>query len=68
MGSLRGNGFVHNDYPGGVVLYTMILQGRERVFAPFESYPGGLSGGGCGWLWMKLIAALLHVDFSLVDI
>ena len=35
--------FVHNDCPEG------------RVFAPFESCPGGLSWGG--WFWMKLIPA-----------
>ena len=30
--------------PGGGFLYTMIVLG-ERVFAPFESCPGGLSQG-----------------------
>ena len=39
---------------GEGVSYTMIVRGR--VFAPFESCPGGLSQGG--WFWMKLIAAL----------
>ena len=44
----------------GGFLYRMIVPGG-RVFAPFKSCPGGLSQGwgGGGWLWMKLIPALL---------
>ena len=39
-----GEGFAHNDCP------------RGRVFAPFESCPGGFFPGGR--FWMKLMAAL----------
>ena len=46
--------------PEGKVLYTIIVLGGG-FFAPFISYPGGLSlEEGGGWFWMKLIPALYH--------
>ena len=52
-----GGAFDSLFVPRGGVLYTMIVREGGRVFAPFESCPGG-------WFWMKLIPALVSLSKS----